>query len=136
MPADRPSRGDIERRAIETYGEPMQMVVCMEECAELIGAICEKALTIPSMSFSAMREFENYAQLIKNTCKFWRSNKTIKNSLPQYGEWEHIREEVADVQIMLDQMKMIFGPTLIVEDAKLKRLAGNMGLIIPVGESR
>ena len=34
----------------------------------------------------------------------------------------HVREEIADVQIMLDQMRIIFGPTEEIEQAKLLRL--------------
>ena len=34
----------------------------------------------------------------------------------------HVREEIADVQIMLDQMRILFGPTEEIEQAKLLRL--------------
>ena len=34
----------------------------------------------------------------------------------------HVCEEIADVQIMLDQMRIIFGPTEDIEHAKLLRL--------------
>lgn len=93
MPMNRPSRTEIERKAIKAYGHKKQEDICIEEMSELIKAI------------------------IKN--RRYSSTETRQS----------IREEVADVQIMLDQMRMIFGPTLIEEDAKLTRLAGRLGML-------
>jgi len=90
---NRPSRTEIERKAIKAYGHKKQEDICIEEMSELIKAI------------------------IKN--RRYSSTETRQS----------IREEIADVQIMLDQMKMIFGTTLIEEDAKLTRLAGNLGML-------
>lgn len=39
-----------------------------------------------------------------------------------------VRLEIADVQIMLDQAKMIYGPTDVEEYAKLLRQAERMGM--------
>lgn len=104
MPANRPSRAVIEKKAIEVYTKENQVIKCLEELGELSQALAK-----------------------------WLLCQSI---FPPSELKKHVLEEVADVQIMLDQMKMIFGTTLIEEDAKLKRLAGNMGLISPVGESR
>lgn len=93
MPANRPSRTEIERKAIKAYGHKKQEDICIEEMSELIKAI------------------------IKN--RRYSSTETRQS----------IREEIADVQIMLDQMKMIFGTTLIEEDAKLTRLADRLGMM-------
>lgn len=125
MPTNRPSRGDIERRAIETYGEPMQMVVCMEECAELIEAICD---TFESFIFKRMRTL---AKVIKAACKYLRKHPRKVKILETFSmpyRLMHLREELADVTITTDQMRMIFGPTLIEEDAKLTRLAEWLGM--------
>ena len=37
---------------------------------------------------------------------------------------EHIREEIADVNIMVNQMEMMFGDTGDIQEAKLQRLYG------------
>ena len=58
---------EVLSAAIRTYGEQAQECVAIEECAELIQAICHK----------------------------------------QRGRPHNIPEEIADVEIMLEQLKMI-----------------------------
>lgn len=41
---------------------------------------------------------------------------------------DDILGEIADVQIMLDQMRMIYGHTDDYEQAKIERLAGRLGM--------
>lgn len=57
---------------------------------------------------------EEMAELTKALCKIKRgwSEEAFAN----------IREEIADVQIMLDQMRLIYGQTAEIETAKLARL--------------
>lgn len=55
---------------------------------------------------------EEMSELTKELCKCFRGET----------EKRHILEEMADVQIMLDQMKMIFGDTSEMEKAKVERL--------------
>lgn len=43
------------------------------------------------------------------------------------GRIDSIREEIADVQIMLDQMRIVYGSTSSQEEAKLERLAKRLG---------
>lgn len=43
------------------------------------------------------------------------------------GRIDSIKEEIADVQIMLDQMRLIYGSTSSQEEAKLERLAERLG---------
>lgn len=43
------------------------------------------------------------------------------------GRLNNIREEIADVQIMLDQMRLIYGDTKAMEETKLERLAKRLG---------
>ena len=42
---------------------------------------------------------------------------------------ENIREEIADVQIMLDQMRIIYGDTTDWENLKIKRLKSRLGTV-------
>lgn len=42
---------------------------------------------------------------------------------------EHVREEIADVQIMLDQMRIIYGDTTDWENLKIKRLKSRLGTV-------
>ena len=118
----------IERAAITYYGEPQQAVKCMEECAELIEAI-GVTLNLPD-------EVVTYAREIKKICKECLFSCQPIVMIVSEEQRSHIIEESADVTLTNDQMKMIFGPTLIIEDAKLKRLAENMGMIAAVGERR
>lgn len=66
---------------------------------------------------------EEMAELAKAIIKFRRARPS---------EWIHciknIREEMADVQIMLDQMKMIYGETADIEQYKIDRLARRMAV--------
>lgn len=59
---------------------------------------------------------EEMSELTKELCKWFRGE----------GDTVHILEEMADVQIMLDQMKMIFGDTSEMEKAKVERLEGRL----------
>ena len=51
---------------------------------------------------------EEMSELIKELCKNWR--KSNENNPEQI---EHICEEIADVQNMVDQMQMIFGEEMV-----------------------
>lgn len=97
MPAIRPSRTAIERKAIEVYTKENQVIKTLEEIGELAQALSKWLL--------------------------------CQSSFPPPELKKNVKEEIADVQIMLDQLKMIFGSTLIVEDAKLTRLAGRLGMM-------
>lgn len=103
MPANRPSRAEIEKKAIEVYTKENQVIKTLKELGELTQALSKWLL--------------------------------CQSSFPPPELKKHVLEEIADVQIMLDQMKMIFGPTLIDEEAKLTRLADRLGMM-EVGESR
>jgi len=93
---ERPEETDVElvdrarilRQAIDAYGPTAQMTMMVEECSELIKALC----------------------------------KHQRDSGGTYAD--NVCEEIADVQIVLDQMKMIFSPYTIAqfEEQKLKRL--------------
>lgn len=72
------------QRAVDTYGEEPQLIICMEEMAELT----------------------------KELTKHLRG----RDNLPQ------IAEEVADVEIMLEQVKLLFDLRDAVADAKEAKL--------------
>lgn len=74
----------VERKALETFGEGMQETICIEEMSELI----------------------------KEICKAKRGT----------GSREHIAEEIADVEIMLEQMKLLYGIHREVACAKFEKL--------------
>ena len=85
---------EIIQAAINIYGEVSQIQVTVEECSEL-----QKALL-----------------------KYIRSLKGDKHLKPREELIADIKEEMADVSIMLDQMCEIFGPCDIERDFKLKRM--------------
>ena len=89
-------RKEIEGRAIRIYGENSQVDVAIEEMSELTKAIL----------------------------KYRRAENKNKNEA-EYLE-DNIIEEIADVQIMLDQMRIIFGDTSSQEEYKLNRLWARM----------
>lgn len=61
---------------------------------------------------------EEMSELTKAICKLYRT----KDDGSASAAVENIREEMADVQIMLDQMKIMFPSTGDYERAKLERL--------------
>lgn len=65
---------------------------------------------------------EEMSELTKALCKLSRA----KTEADADTAIENIREEMADVQIMLDQMKIIFGDPEGWERKKLDRLAGRL----------
>lgn len=66
---------------------------------------------------------EEMSELTKELCKLYRAHGAPETSAVE----RKIAEEMADVQIMLDQMKIIFGNPVGAEYAKLYRLAGKLG---------
>lgn len=66
--------------------------------------------------------FEEMAELQKELCKWMRNGESVEAT-------HHIAEEIADVEIMLDQMKLIFdcaGLSQGYRRAKTARLAGRI----------
>lgn len=84
--------GRILQNAIDTWGTRTQIVKAMEEMAELIHALSRMLLSM------------------------WLSTGS-DNAAP-----ENVREEMADVSIMLNQLELIFGDTTEEEIRKLLRL--------------
>lgn len=66
----------------------------------------------------ALMMIEEMSELTKAICKFYRTEDDSSAAVAV----KDIREEMADVQIMLDQMKIMFGGAEEQEQAKLERL--------------
>ena len=78
--------------------------------------VLRKAIDTYGKDSQAKMMIEEMSELTKELCKLFRGE----------GDTGHILEEIADVQIMLDQMKMIFGDTSEMEKVKLERLERRM----------
>ena len=77
------------QRAVEAYGKEHQLIICMEEMAEL--------------------------------------TKELSKNLRGHNNLQEIAEEVADVEIMLNQLHVIFGDNTDMEIAKLEHLCELLG---------
>ena len=60
--------------------------------------VFERALTHYGPELQTSVLVEEMAELQKEICKYWRGR----------ANYDHIAEEIADVSIMLDQMKLLF----------------------------
>ena len=76
---------DVYEIALKKWGEPLQIIMGIEEMAEL--------------------------------------TKELVKHLRGKGDYNHIKEEMADVEIMLTQLEIIFGDIRFEKDRKLIRLA-------------
>lgn len=91
-------RQEIIKKAIETYGIDAQVLTAIEEMSELTKALCKERRT---------RHCDDLAVRSK--------------------AMDNIAEEVADVQIMLNQLRCIFGiETDCIEAEKMSRLASRL----------
>lgn len=66
---------------------------------------------------------EEMSELTKAICKLWR---TRPGSPEVFEAEQNILEEAADVQIMLDQIRIIFGDTEEIEGKKVARLLSRL----------
>jgi len=83
--------------------------------------ICKQALDIYGKEAQICMVFEEMAELQKELCKYLRGSEIVGN----------ITEEIADVEIMLEQMRLLFDIEKEVEEMKeykLKRLAERLGV--------
>ena len=85
----------ICRKAVETFGVDMQQIVAMEELGELIQAISK----IARWEYSQSEDLEILLEYIDN-----------------------LAEEIADVEIILEQLKQCHGCHIQVNDHKRKKL--------------
>lgn len=76
---------DIYQEAVDLWGEDIQLTIAIEEMSELTKAICK---------------FKRFQYRIKNN---------LSNEITSNYNFDSIIEKIADVQIMLNQLKCIFG---------------------------
>jgi NTP pyrophosphatase (non-canonical NTP hydrolase) len=74
-------------------------------------------------SFQIIVAIEELAELQQALTKYLR-NLHVDGTGNLNDIREHIREEIADVNIMVNQMEMMFGDTGDIQEAKLQRLYG------------
>lgn len=67
--------------------------------AEFVGAVCADAILCNGWRRQAIVALEELSEAQKEICKFLRGK----------GDKEHLAEEIADAQIMLQQMELAFG---------------------------
>lgn len=60
--------------------------------------VLQRALDIYGSRAQVVMVFEEMSELQKELCKYLRGR----------GSFEHIAEEIADVEIMIEQMKLLF----------------------------
>lgn len=92
------NKTDVYMKALSTYGIKNQLVMCMEECAELA----------------------------KECSKLYRK---FQNGYPKTIDIMHLSEEIADVEIMIEQLKLFYDLDDEVEAdkrAKIHRLADRL----------
>lgn len=75
-------------------------------------AICQKALNTYGAEPQITMVFEEMAELQKELCKYLRGKDNVNE----------IAEEIADTEIMLEQMKILFGIRYKVEGHKTQKL--------------
>lgn len=90
----------------------------MAECIDEM-AVLRRALDTYGSTLQIAMVFEETSELQKELCKYLRGR----------GSFEHIAEEIADVEIMLEQMKILFccaDDVRLVRRRKVERLKERM----------
>lgn len=82
--------------------------------------ILRKAIETWGMEAQSDMCIEECSELIKALLKYRRAKSA--------GTIAHIREEIADVQIMIDQMRLLYGDTEKEEAFKVHRLGERLGI--------
>lgn len=109
-----------EHIVCETYGIPhihgLPPTMTQEREAAILEAAIAKHGTVPQVIVA----IEEQAELIKAICKFLRH--TLCNQYEEASVLASLSEERADVSIMLNQLDLIFGDNVEMEITKLERL--------------
>lgn len=96
--------GSVCAEAIEHYGDDIQTQIAIEELSELIQAIIK------------MKRIEKQ---MENDDDFWEDNNNVNVA---EARTSNLHEEIADVEIMLEQLKIIYDCHKEVEDFKDKKI--------------
>ena len=106
---------DREARGIEKYGTTMDRTDLKTKdwqqhlYEELLDATlyCKK-MQEPSIAVKACETFDNKQQIIKAIEEMAELSKELAKELNDNGNEDNIREEIADVMIMMEQMVFLF----------------------------
>lgn len=106
---------DREARGIEKYGTTMDRTDLKTKdwqqhlYEELLDAAlyCKK-MQEPSIAVKACETFDNKQQIIKAIEEMAELSKELAKELNDNGNEDNIREEIADVLIMMEQMVFLF----------------------------
>lgn len=90
--------------------------------------LLQHAITTYGIATQEDMVIEEMSELTKAILKYRRTDEIDREGADGFARRGHIREEIADVQITLDQMKMIYAYTGEEEQAKLQRLTERLGL--------
>lgn len=112
---------------LDEYCEALDMAVeALKKCAgrgmQRETDVFKAAIEVFGEAAQVTMVFEEMAELQKELCKWMRNGESVVAT-------HHIAEEIADVEIMLDQMKLIFdcvGLSQGYRRAKTARLAGRI----------
>jgi len=110
-------QNDCRKIDADEYWDDKAVVMGWVEASER-DKILMDAVTTWGRDAQAMMMIEEMSELTKAISKFYRATDDSSAS----AAVESIREEMADVQIMLDQMKIMFGSPESYEREKLDRL--------------
>lgn len=78
----------------------------------------KRAILVYGVRSQVAMAHEEMAELAKALCKHYRTNALDE----RISTYQNILEEIADVQIMLDQLRIMFGGTKEIEEEKIRRL--------------
>lgn len=97
--------------------------------AEREGAILEAALERYGAKAQRRQMIGEMAELTQALCKLERMEEPLGyNAADTTRAKDHVLEEIADVQIMLNQMQLLYGDCTEHEIKKLERLAWRLGM--------
>lgn len=96
--------------------------------AEREGAILERALEKYGAHAQRRQMIEEMAELTQALCKLERVAESPNYTTAWNRAHDHVLEEIADVQIMLNQMQLLYGDCTEWEIKKLERLAWRLGM--------
>ena len=92
----------------------------------------EREIKKDQVCLAALEEFGFENQMLKSIEELAELQRAIARAIVAPSDRDNIHEEIADVEIMLNQMRLIFDPTEIDDwkDSKLERLARMVGVDI------
>ena len=147
---------DMVQRAIETLDKDKKCaaIECDRDCEkcdlahdinESIDAVdmalaelkrLEREIKLDEVCMAAVEEFGYESQMLKAIEELAELSRAIAGAIVAPSDRNNVHEEIADVEIMLNQLRLMFDPNEIDEwkDSKLERLARMVGVKIDDGE--